>query len=166
MKKSQLIMLWFLPLIVIGGLFYPLLGYLMVAMIAFFLTLSIFKPRYWCWNLCPRGAFLDIVMSRLSRNKPFPKLFAKNWFRLTVFILLMGLMVLRILRSGGNLIVIGSIFVSICLVTTIIAIILAVLTRHRAWCALCPMGFLQEKIGKFSSLHVSKSQGGKVTKSP
>jgi polyferredoxin len=36
--------------------------------------------------------------------------------------------------------------VGACLLTTVIAIILGVLTRHRGWCAICPMGFLQEKI--------------------
>lgn len=148
MKKSQVIMLLFLPIIVIGGLFYPVLGYLMVLMVAFFLPLSFFKARYWCWNLCPRGAFLDIVMSKLSQNKPFPKLFANNRFRLLILILLIGLLLLRLMHSGGSLIAIGSIFVGICLVTTVIAIILAVFTRHRGWCVICPMGFLQEKIGK------------------
>jgi len=147
-KKTQWIMIWFLPIVVIGGLFFPALGYLMVVMMAFFLTLSFFKPRYWCWNLCPRGSFLDIVMSKFSLNKPFPGFFAKNWFRLAVFILLMSLLALRIIRSGGNWIIIGAIFVSICLITTVISIILAVFTRHRGWCVICPMGFLQEKIGK------------------
>jgi len=146
-KKTQLIMIWFLPLIVIGGLFFPLLGYLMVAMMAFFLVLSFFKARYWCWNLCPRGAFLDIVMPKLSRNKPLPIVFGKNWFRLGVFILLMEFFILRIIRTGGHLVFIGAVFVGVCLLTTIISIILAVFTKHRGWCAICPMGFLQEKIG-------------------
>jgi len=148
MKKTQLIMIWFLPVIVIGGLFYPVLGYLMVAMMVFFLTLSFFKARYWCWNLCPRGAFLDIVMSKFSLNKPLPGLFAKNWFRLAVFISLMGFLLLRIMRSGGNWVLVGSVFVGVCLITTVISIGLAVFTKHRGWCAVCPMGFLQEKIGK------------------
>jgi hypothetical protein len=39
-KKNQLIMIWLLPLIVIGGLFYPTLCYLLVAMMAFFLPFS------------------------------------------------------------------------------------------------------------------------------
>ena len=146
-KRMQLVMIWFLPIIVIGGLFFPGLGYFMVAMMAFFLVLSFFKARYWCWNLCPRGAFLDIVMSKLSRNKPIPAVFAKNWFRLGVFVLLMELLTLRIIRSGGHLLFIGAVFVGICLVTTIISIILAVFTKHRGWCVICPMGFLQEKIG-------------------
>jgi len=147
-KKTQLVMIWFLPLIVIGGLFYPLLGYIMVGMMAFFLTLSFFKARYWCWNLCPRGAFLDIVMPKFSLNKPLPGFFAKHWFRLSVFISLMGFLLLRLIRSGGDLLIIGAIFVGICLITTIISIILAVFTKYRSWCAVCPMGFLQEKIGR------------------
>ena len=134
-------MIWFLPIIVIGGLFFPGLGYFMVAMMAFFLVLSFFKARYWCWNLCPRGAFLDIVMSKLSRNKPIPAVFAKNWFRLGVFVLLMELLTLRIIRSGGHLLFIGAVFVGICLVTTIISIILA--EELQRICESCPREVIQ-----------------------
>lgn len=150
MKKTQLIMVWFLPLIVIGGLFDPLLGYLVIAMMAFFLVLAFFAHRYWCWNLCPRGAFLDIVVSKLSINKPFPPFFMKNWFRWVVFIFFMGFVIYRLTRTGGNWFLIGAVFVSICIITTIISIILGVASKHRAWCAVCPMGFLQEKISKIN----------------
>jgi len=102
-KKSQLVMIWFLPVIVIGGLFYPLLGYIVVAMMAFFLTLSFFKSRYWCWHLCPRGAFLDIAMSPISLCKGVPKVFAKSWFRWLIFALLMGFVIYRITQTGGDL---------------------------------------------------------------
>jgi len=151
MKKTQLVMVWFLPLIVIGGLFNPWLGYLVVAMMAFFLILAIFKGRYWCWNLCPRGAFLDIVVSKFSLNRPLPGIFAKQWFRWLVFILFMVFLVFRIKSTGGDLILIGSVFVGMCLLTTIISLILGLFTKHRGWCAVCPMGFLQEKIGRRSS---------------
>lgn len=143
-------MVWFLPLIVIGGLFYPLLGYLVVAMMAFLLALSFFEGRYWCRNFCPRGAFLDIVLSKASRNKPFPRLLSSQWFRLSVLILFMGFLIYRIINSGGSALVIGAIFVGMCLVSTAIAIIMGILTRHRAWCAICPMGFLQEKVHKIN----------------
>jgi ferredoxin-type protein NapH len=148
MKKTQVIMIWFLPLIVIGGLFYPLLGYLVVAMMAIFLTLAFFKGRYWCWNFCPRGAFLDIVLSKVSLNKPLPKSFVKEWFRWLIFALFMSFLIIRIVRTGGNLVAIGSVFVVMCVLTTIISIILGVLTKHRGWCMICPMGTLQDKIGK------------------
>lgn len=141
-------MVWLLPLIVIGGLFYPLLGYLVVAMMAALLMISLFKGRYWCWNLCPRGAFLDIVMSKVSMNKTIPKAFAKDWFRWLVFLLFMGFLIFRIIRTGGNLIAIGGVFVGMCILTTVIAIVLGFITKHRGWCAICPMGTLQEKIKK------------------
>jgi len=145
-KQAQMVMIWLLPLIVIGGLFYPLLGYLVVAMMAVFLTMSVFKGRYWCWHLCPRGAFLDMVMSKASANRSVPKIFARQWFRWIIFILFMAFLIWRILGTGGNIIAIGAVFVSMCILTTVISIILAVLTRHRSWCAICPMGTLQQKL--------------------
>lgn len=148
MKKSQLIMIWILPLVVIGGFFYPLLGYLVVGMMTFLLLLSIFKGRYWCWNLCPRGAFLDIVLSKLSRNKPVPSVFAKQWFRWLILFLLTSFLAFRIVRTGGTLIAIGFVFIIMCTLTTIISIIIGVITKHRCWCVICPMGTLQENIYK------------------
>jgi polyferredoxin len=59
----------------------------------------------------------------------------------------MAFVIYRLIHTGGSLLMIGAVFVSICLITTIISVILGVLTRHRGWCAVCPMGFLQEKIG-------------------
>ncbi len=147
-KKAQLIMIWFLPLIVVGGLFFPLLGYIVLAMMIFFLTLSAFKGRYWCGHLCPRGAFLDIVLSKASRNKSFPKFFPTKWFRWLMLISFMGFFIYRIVRVGGSLFAIGAVFVSMCLITTIISIVLGVATKYRGWCVICPMGTLQDKIYK------------------
>jgi len=119
-------------------------------MMAFFLMLAIFKGRYWCWNLCPRGAFLDGVLSKVSLNKPIPHNFSKQWFRWLVFFLFAFYLSYRIIRTGGNLLAIGAVFVGMCLLTTLIAIILGVMIRHRGWCAICPMGTLQDKISKLS----------------
>ena len=151
MKKSQLIMVWLLPIVVIGGLFNPVLGYLVVAMMAFLLVLSFFKGRYWCWHLCPRGAFLDIVLSKVSCKRPLPKLFAKQRVRWLVVILFMCFLIFRIIRTSGNLVAIGAVFVSMCLLTTIVSIVLGVVAKHRSWCAICPMGTFQEKISSFKS---------------
>lgn len=145
-------MIWFLPLIVIGGIFIPWLGYLVIAMMAFLLTLAIFKGRYWCWNWCPRGAFLDGVLFKVSFNKPAPRSFSKQWFRWVIFILFMCFLSYRIINTGGNLIALGAVFVGMCLMTTVIAIVLGLVTRHRSWCTICPMGTLQEKISKISNI--------------
>jgi polyferredoxin len=150
MKKSQKVMIWFLPLIVIGGLFIPLLGYLVVAMMIFLLILSVFKGRYWCWNLCPRGAFLDGVLSKVSLKRPVPNIFLKQWFRWLVVSLFTCFLIYQIIKTGANPVLIGAVFVSMCLLTTVIAIILGVASRHRSWCVICPMGTLQDKINRIS----------------
>lgn len=150
MKRMQVITIWFLPLVVIGGVFHPVLGYLVVAMMAFFLTLSFFKGRYWCWNLCPRGAFLDIILSKFSLNRFIPRIFLKQWFRWLVFALFIVFLIIRLVNSGGDWLSIGSVFVGMCILTTTIAIVLGVFTRHRSWCTVCPMGTLQEHIYKMN----------------
>jgi polyferredoxin len=150
MQKSQLVMVWLLPIILIGGLFYPLIGYLVAAMMAFFLPLSLFKGRFWCRRLCPRGAFLDIVLSKVSANKPLPKIFLKQWFRWLIFILFISFLIFRIIKSGGNLIIVGSIFVSMCLLTTAISVIIGLFKKHRGWCAICPMGTIQDKLARIN----------------
>ena len=149
-------MIWLLPLIVVGGLFYPFLGFLVVAMMLFLLVLSFFAHRFWCWNLCPRGAFLDIVVSKLTNNRPLPAIFIKQWFRWTVFVLLMGLMVYRFMHTGGNLLLVGFMFVGMCFATTVISIALGMFFKPRGWCVICPMGFLQEKTGKMGAFGQSK----------
>ena len=156
MKNSQKVMIWFLPLIVIGGLFKPILGYLVLAMMVFLLILSFFRGRYWCWNLCPRGSFLDIVLSKVSTKRPLPKLFTKQWFRWLIVALFMSFLMIRIVGTGGNYIAIGLVFVVMCTITTVISIVIGVITKHRGWCMICPMGTLQEKIGKISHFKIKK----------
>jgi polyferredoxin len=148
-KTSQLIMLWLLPIIVIGGFFYPYLGYVVMAMMVFLLVMSYFKNRYWCWNFCPRGAFLDLVVSPLSRNEKIPRLFFNKKFRLLVLIVVMAGLILRLVSAGGSIKAIGLIFVSMCLVTTIAALVLGLFFSKRAWCSFCPMGYLQEEMHRF-----------------
>jgi polyferredoxin len=156
-QKSQNIMIWLLPCVLIGGLFFPLFGYLVLGMMVFFLVLSVFKSRYWCWNLCPRGAFLDIVLSRFSMNRPIPRIFTREWFRWTVFVVFLAVLISRIMRTGGNLIAIGAVFVVMCIVSTLVAVILGIQTKHRSWCMICPMGNLQEKIGNIRKRTSRKS---------
>ena len=163
-KRSQQIMIWFYPLIAIGGLFYPLLGYLMLAMMLFLIIYSYFKSRYWCGNLCLRGAFLDIIMPHLTLARPYPRILTRKWFRWGVFGLFMSVFISRMIATGGNPFAIGGVFVSMCVVTSLIAIPLGIATRPRAWCAFCPMGTLQEALGKLGQRHAKAHR--KITRLP
>jgi len=148
-KILQSIMIWLLPVIVIGGLFFPLLGFLVFFMMLFFLTLSYFKGRFWCSHLCPRGAFLDLILSKFSLRKKIPRIFLSTWFKWLFLAAFMAFFVLQLVVSPKNPVAVGFVFVRMCLITTIIAIILGIPLKERAWCAICPMGTLQTKISSF-----------------
>ena len=84
-KLSQSIMVWLMPVIIVGGMFFAPLGYIVFLMMLFFLTHAYFKGRFWCSHLCPRGAFLDLVLSRLSLKNKIPVFFHKSIVRWSVF---------------------------------------------------------------------------------
>jgi len=147
-KLSQYLMIWLLPLIIIGGLFWPLLGYIVFFMMVFFLVLSYFKGRFWCANLCPRGAFCDIVLHRVSAKRPIPAFITSRGFRWTVFAVFMAFFITQFILSEKDIPAIGLVFVRMCLVTTLITIIIGMPGHQRMWCAFCPMGTLQSAIHK------------------
>jgi ferredoxin-type protein NapH len=157
-RTSQWMMIGFFPLIAIGGLFYPWLGYLMLAMMLFMIPYAYFKGRYWCGNICPRGAFYDIVMPNFTLNRPVPRLLTRRWFRWVVFGFFMSVFTGRMIATGGNLLAIGGVFVSMCIITTAIGLVLTSLTKPRAWCMVCPMGTLQENLGKAGRKAAKKSK--------
>jgi len=145
-KISQRIMVWFLPLILIGGVYFQLLGYLVFLMMVFFLILSYFKGRFWCSFLCPRGAFLDLVLSRISLKRKIPLFFHRPKVRWAIFFIFMGFFIFQFVVSAKNLFSLAFVFVRMCLITTLFSIILGIPIHHRSWCAICPMGTLQTKV--------------------
>ena len=146
-------MVWFFPFIIIGGLFWPLLGYLVLFFMLFLLGLSYFKGRFWCANLCPRGSFLDLVLRKVSLRKKIPHLIISHTFKWTVFFLFIIFFIVQIITADKTLYSIGYVFIKMCLLTSIIAIVLGISIHERTWCAFCPMGTLQ---GKISSLKPKK----------
>ncbi|MEW5757952.1 MAG: 4Fe-4S binding protein [Candidatus Omnitrophota bacterium] len=114
------------------------------------LILSYFKGRFWCWNLCPRGAFLDLALSKFSRKNKFPKIFSSIKFRWAFFALFMSFFIFQLIIAPKNIYAIGFVFVRMCLLTTLIAILLGIPLLERAWCIICPMGTLQHKISQLN----------------
>jgi ferredoxin-type protein NapH len=132
----------------IGGLWYPKLGYFLLIVFITLFVIAPFKGRWFCGNLCPRGSFNDFWLSKISLKKRIPSWLRNLWIRIPIFILLMGFMIFRIIKTQGIVDKIGMVFVSMCLVTTIIAIIFGITISPRAWCSFCPMGTAQKLIGK------------------
>lgn len=122
---------------------------------------SVFKGRFWCGNLCPRGNFYDNVVSKFSNKRIPPKFFKSYYFRSVILTVMMVIFALGVYKNWGNLYGIGMVFYRMIVVTTIIGVLLSLVYNHRTWCNFCPMGTLASITGKFRKsdkvLHVSSS---------
>jgi ferredoxin-type protein NapH len=141
------------PLVVIvsiAGLWYPMLGYFMLLVMGILFISSVFRGRWFCGNLCPRGSYFDYGIIKISKKRKIPKVLSSMWVRIPVFSLMMAFMMYRIsvtLAAQNTIELIGMIFVSICLVTTVIGTMLGGYFNTRSWCNFCPMGTMQRIIG-------------------
>jgi len=140
--------LWVLvPFTIVAGLRYPLVGFVVPAVMIVGIVGGFLKGRYVCGWLCPRGAFYDRIMRAFSPVKRIPNLFRRPIFRWSVLALLMGLTVLRISQNPSDPYHWGAVFVRVCLITTAVGVLLALIIHPRAWCTFCPMGTLQAAAG-------------------
>jgi len=135
-------------LVTIGlGWRFPWLGFSVPIVMLTGILVSIFRGRYVCGNLCPRGSFYDRLVSRFSRRREIPPWLRSMPLRWTLFAALMGFMVFRILQDPLDPMHWGRVFWMMCVVTTAIGIPLALLYHPRTWCAFCPIGTLQNALG-------------------
>lgn len=110
---------------------------------------SIFRGRFWCGNLCPRGSFYDNIMSKFSKGKPVPKFLKSIYFRAFVVLFLFTMFGLGIKNNWGNPAGIGMVFYRIIVITTIVGVVLSLYYNHRTWCHFCPMGSLSALVSYF-----------------
>ncbi|MDG4476315.1 4Fe-4S binding protein [Thiovibrio frasassiensis] len=146
-KYFQLVLAPLVPLVVIGGYFWPYLGYIGVVMLLFMLTLALFRGRYYCGWYCAMGSFHERILSLISCKKKMLPVFKAQWFRWIVFILMMGLLATRLILSGGDPRKIGATFVMMWSIATGLAIGIGLVWKPRSWCSICPMGMFQGLIG-------------------
>lgn len=142
-KTVQMLLAPLVPLVIIGGVFYPYLGYVALAMMILMLVLAVFRGRYYCGWICAMGSFHERILARISLKREMPSLFKKSWFRWLFFAGLMGLMVTRLIMSGGEPERVGAVFVMMWTVATTIAIAFGLYYKPRSWCNFCPMATMQ-----------------------
>ena len=146
-KAIQWGLLW-IVLITLGlGWWFPWLGFSVPLVMLAGIVGSLFNGRYVCGNLCPRGSFYDRIMAPLSKRRPIPQWFRSPTLRWTLFALLMGLMLFRIMQNPLDPMHWGRVFWVMCVVTTAIGLPLALLIHPRSWCSFCPIGTAQSAIG-------------------
>lgn len=136
------------PIVLIGGWFYPLLGYFIPACMLLGIGIGIFKGRKWCDWLCPRGSFFDVFIKPVSQKRKIPKFFKGLPLRIGFLSFLVLLMTIQLIRRWPNPYKIGMFFALLLTVTTILGLILAFVFHQRTWCCFCPIGSLGNWVGK------------------
>jgi len=148
LRRRIQLTVWILVIIVIaGGIFWPLLGFVVPVVMLAGIIGGILKGRYVCGWLCPRGAFLDRIVKPVSASRRIPLWLRKPAFRWAIFALLMAFMAWQISSNPADIYHWGRVFVRICIITTAIGVILAIIFHPRTWCSFCPMGTLQSALG-------------------
>jgi polyferredoxin len=151
-NRKQYLTWWILPLVVIGGWFYPLLGYLLPICMMAAMGIALFKGRYWCDWMCPRGASWDLLLSKISKRKEVPAFFRSTPFRMLWITILMGVLAWKLPLAFAGLDKVnqvGLVFTMLLTVTTLIGIVFGIPIHHRIWChGFCPVGTMSSWIGK------------------
>ena len=132
---------WYgLPLVVIGGWFYPLLGYLLIGCMAGALGIAAFKGRTWCDWMCPRGSFYDLFLGKVSKKNNVPYFFRATTTRVAMIFILFTIIGVQIYFAWPSINGIGLAFVIVLTITTSLGIVLGMGIHPRTWCHICPMG--------------------------
>ncbi|MGB8226992.1 MAG: 4Fe-4S binding protein [Sedimentisphaerales bacterium] len=136
------------PVVIIGGWFYPVLGYFIPICMIAGISIAFFRGRKWCDWYCPRGSFFDTAGEQASPNKEIPAFFKSLPTRIAMLMILISIMTVQIIKVWPDPYKIGKVFVVLLTVTTSIAIILAVIYHPRVWCCFCPIGSISNWAGK------------------
>lgn len=141
-KKAKLQTITFLglPLVLIGGWFYPLIGFLLLGCMVGAIAVALYKGRAWCDWMCPRGSFYDLLIKKFSRRKDIPEFFKKQYVRIAVILILFSVLGSQVYLHWGDWSAIGMTLVTILTVTTTVGIVLGIIYQERIWCHICPMG--------------------------
>jgi len=169
-KRIQFAIWAIVVVVIVGGMWWPLLGFVVPIVMLTGIIGGFFKGRYVCGWLCPRGAFLERIVGAISplkarlqgrarrrrgqapiRPEPVP-MAIPMWlrrpaFRWAVFAALMGFMAFQTSQDPGDVYHWGRVFVRICIITTAIGVVLAIAVHPRTWCSFCPMGTMQSAVG-------------------
>jgi len=147
----QLLFWWILPFILIAGWGFPILGYFIPLCMVAGVGIALFKGRYWCDWLCPRGSSFDLLLGRVSLKRKIPALFRDMKFRVFVMAVLMAVLATQLPRLWPSVNGMGRVFVIMLSLTTTVGVILGILTHHRNWCSYCPVGTLGNLLGRGKS---------------
>lgn len=147
--------------LLVGGIFYPPVGYFMLICMIAAMAFGVVKGRSWCDWMCPRGSFFDVLLKPCSRQRDVPEFFSHWAFRAAWMTILMSVLAVRLPPLWGDWYSMGKPFVTLLLVTTAVGIIFGTIYHQRIWCMFCPMGSMANLLGrKKQQLLVASSCNG------
>lgn len=140
--------LWpILPAVLLVGYLYPVVGLVMLLCMGAAVGVSFFRGRLWC-DVCPRGAFYDLVVKRLKVKRRIPRFVRTVWFRLFMMGVFMTIVAVRLSAAWGDVAAMGRVFFMILAITTVVGLAFSVFFNPRSWCSFCPMGSMAYFFGR------------------
>lgn len=137
-KGTPLYWIFFAYLVL--GWFFPVVGWAaIICMLGPVLT-SIWKGRFWCGNVCPRGNLFDRLISKYSPHRPIPQFVRTKGFRIFMVCFIFTMFGTQFYFAWGDWGAMGRVFYRIIVLTTIVGLVLAFVYAPRTWCSFCPMG--------------------------
>ena len=115
----------------------------------FFGLICMAKPMYHafkgrgkihCSHYCPRGAILGRGLKNFSFNNNLPDWMRKKNFKNTIIILMVFMFGLSLIKAGGDLEKTAFAVTRLMIASTVVAVIMGIFFKPRAWCQVCPMG--------------------------
>lgn len=153
---------WILLIYLVVGWFYPAVGLIAIVCMIGPVTMSVFKGRYWCGHICPRGSYYDKLISKVSRNREIPAFLRSNVFRGFMLLLIFTMFGVQMYFAWGDWGAMGRVFWNIIFITTVVGSIFSIIYAPRTWCSFCPMGTLSAMVAPrkhkstFKNIHVGE----------
>jgi len=136
----------FIASVAVGGYFVPLIGLAVPVLIVAALATNLGTKRYFCGNLCPNGRFFSAAFKGASLRRKLPRSLYSPELRRVLCGFMLFCVINLLVRSGGGLEPVARVFWAIYVFAVGIGVLMGLVFKPRAWCAVCPMGTLQDNL--------------------
>ncbi len=134
--------------VIVGGFFQPLIGLAVPALAIVAAAGSLVRKRWLCSTACPRAAILGGFGRRVSRYGKLPAFMRTDRVRTALCGLLLVCSIGQTARNWDAIGGAGRFFWLVCVLSLVVALAMAYFFSPRSWCAVCPVGALQDNVAR------------------
>jgi polyferredoxin len=134
--------------VIVGGFFEPLVGLAVPALVIVAAVSSLVRKRWFCSTACPRAAILGTFGRSVSRYKSLPAFMKTDRVRTALCGFLLVCSVGQTARNWQAIGNAGRFFWLVCALSLVAALAMSYFFSPRSWCAICPVGALQDNVAK------------------